>query len=103
MSIIFGIMKEEYDRLVEAESVYRKCVENAVQGAPRIKHIGNRDYLYLERRNGRKVVYEYVGPAGSEKSVEILNTVKRRHKDRESLRRVMVDLKDVKKVLRGKI
>ncbi len=103
MSIIFHIMKEEYDRLIEAESVYRKSVVNAVQGAPRIKHIGNKDYLYLERREGRKVVDEYVGPAESKKAVEILNIVKRRRKDQESLKKVLHDLKDVKKVLRGKI
>ncbi len=103
MSIIFHIMKEEHDRLLEAESVYRKSVENAVQGAPRVKHIGNKDYLYLERRDGRKVIDEYVGPAESEKAVEILNMVKRRRKDQESLKKVRRDLKDVKKVLRGKI
>jgi hypothetical protein len=103
MSIIFHIMKEEYDRLVEAENVYRKSVENAVQGAPRIKHIGNRDYLYLERRNGRKVMDEYVGPAESKKAIDILNAVKQRRKDRGSLKNVLHDLKDVRKVLRGKI
>ena len=103
MSIIFGIMKEEYDRLREAEGVYRKSVEKAVQGAPRIKHIGNKDYLYLEKRKGHKVVDEYVGPAESKKAVEIVNVVKRRRKDQESLKKVLRDLKDVKKVLRGKI
>jgi|WetSurMetagenome_2_1015567.scaffolds.fasta_scaffold52722_2 hypothetical protein len=103
MSIIFGIMKEEYDRLREAEGVYRKSVENAVQGAPRIKHIGNKDYLYLERRDGSKVVDEYIGPAESKKAIEILNVVKRRRKDQESLKKVLHDLKDVKRVLRGKI
>lgn len=103
MSIIFGIMKEEYDRLCEAERIYRKSVDSAVQGAPRIKHIGSKDYLYLERRDGQKVIYEYVGPAGNEKAAAVLNAVKRRRKDQESLKRIMLDLKDVKKVLRGKI
>ena len=87
MSIIFGIMKEEYDRLMEAAGVYRSSVEKAVQGAPRIKHIGNKDYLYLERRNGRKVVDDYVGPAESKKAIEILTNVKHRRKDQESLKK----------------
>ena len=103
MGIIFHIMKEEHDRLIEAEKVYRKSVEKAVQGAPRIKHIGNKDYLYLERRDGRKVIYDYVGPAEGEKAVKILKTVKQRRKDRESLKKVCHDLKDVRKILRGKI
>jgi hypothetical protein len=103
MSIIFGIMKEEYNRLREAEGVYRKSVDKAVQGAPRVKHIGNKDYLYLERREGGKVVDKYVGPAESQKAVEVLNNVKRRRKDQESLKKVRRDLKDVKRVLRGKV
>jgi len=103
MSIIFNIMKEEYDRLVEAERVYRKSINQIVKGAPRIKHIGKIDYLYLERRNGRKVVYDYIGPAQNEKAAEILDAVKRRRKDQVSLKKVLSDLKDVKKVLRGKI
>jgi hypothetical protein len=103
MSIIFHIMKEEHERLIEAESVYRKSVGKAVQGAPRIKHIGNKDYLYLEKREGQKVVYDYVGPVDSEKSVKIIDIIKQRRKDQESLKKIRNDLKDVKKVLRGKI
>jgi hypothetical protein len=103
MSIIFHIMKEEYDRLCEAEHAYRKSVLDAAQGAPRIKRIGNKDYLYLERRKGKKVVYDYIGHADGPKAAEVLAAVKRRNKDRDSLRRILDDLKDVKKVLRGKI
>jgi hypothetical protein len=103
MSIIFHIMKEEHDRLIEAESVYRRSVVKAVQGAPRIKRIGNKDYLYLQRRDGHKIVHDYVGPADSPKAVEVLDEIKRRRKDQESLKKVLHDLKEVKKVLRGKI
>jgi hypothetical protein len=103
MSIIFHILKEEYQRLIEAEHVYGKSVKSLVQGAPRIKHIGNKDYLYLERREGQKVVYDYVGPANGTKALEIIDQVTRRKKDQESLRKIRRDLKDVKKVLRGKI
>jgi len=103
MSIIFHILEEEYDRLLEAERVYRKCVENAVQGAARVKHIGRKDYLYLEKRIGKRVVYEYIGHADGEKASAIIEAVKRRNKDRASLRKVRNDLKEVGKVMRGKV
>jgi len=103
MSIIFQIMKEEYDRLCEAEKAYSKSAESEVQGAPRIKRIGNKDYLYLERRKGKKVLYKYVGAADSKKALKIVESVKHRRKDIEALRRIRKDLKDVRKVLRGKI
>ncbi len=103
MSIIFNIMKEEYERLCEAQKAYKKSAENEVQGAPRIKHIGKKDYLYLERRNGKRVLYKYVGAANSKKALEVIDSVKRRRKDIEALRRIRKDLKDIRKVLRGKI
>jgi hypothetical protein len=102
MSIIFHIMKEEHDRLRQAEKAYSKSVKAQVQGAPRIKHIGSRDYLYLERRDGRKVVDHYIGPADSAKAHKVLESVKKRRQDMQALRRVRRDLKEVRRVLRGK-
>lgn len=96
-------MKEEYDRLVEAEHVYRQSIRKESQGSPRIKHIGNKDYLYLEKREGKRVVYKYIGVVESKKACDIMVSVKRRKKDQEALKRIRNDLKDVKKVLRGKI
>jgi hypothetical protein len=103
MSIIFHIMHEEYERLLTAESVYLKSVEKAVQGSPRIKQIGNKNYLYLQKRDGQKVISDYIGPAQSKKAAEILDAVQRRRKNQESLNKIRSDLKDVKKVLSGKI
>jgi hypothetical protein len=103
MGIIFHIMKEEYDRLNEAERVYRRSVEKAVRGAPRIKRIGKKEYCYLESRTGSRVADKYVGPAGSEKVLKVMEAVKRRRKDQESLKKIRNDLKEVKRVLRGKI
>jgi|SRR5690554_44570 len=103
MSVIFHIMKEEYERLKEAENAYRKNISRELKGAPRIKHIGNKDYLYLEKREGAKVVYQYVGEVHSEKSISVMESVKRRKKNESSLKNVLRDLKDVKKVLHGKI
>jgi hypothetical protein len=103
MSIIFHIMKEEHQRLLEAERVYLKHVKREVKGSPRIKRFGKKDYLYVEKREGPKVVYDYVGPANSEKALKVLESIMRRRKDADSLKKVRNDLKDVKKVLRGKI
>ena len=103
MSIIFHVMKEEYERLCEAERAYSKSIAKEVQGAPRVKRIGNNEYLYLEKREGAKVVDKYVGLADSKKALKVIESVKRRRKDMASLRRIRKDLKDVRKVLRGKI
>jgi len=103
MSTIFHVMKEEYDRLIEADHAYRHNIEQMPQGSPRVKHIRNGNYLYLARRNGTKVVYDYIGPVDSEKAIKIIEQVERRKRFEGLLKEIHRNLKDVKKVLRGKI
>lgn len=103
MSTIFHVMKEEYDRLIEAQKAYKCNIEKMPQGSPRIKHIRNCDYLYLARREGQKVIYDYMGPANSEHAHTILEQIQRRKRFETLLKDIQKNLKDVKKVLRGKI
>jgi hypothetical protein len=103
MSTIFHVMKEEYDRLIEADQAYRHNIDKMPHGSPRVKHIRNRDYLYLARRDGAKVVYDYIGAADSEQAKKILEQVERRKRYEGLLKDIHRNLKDVKKVLRGKI
>lgn len=103
MSTIFHVMKEEYDRLIEADQAYRNNIEKMPQGSPRIKHIRKRDYLYLARRHGSKVVYDYIGSVNSELAKKTLEQVERRKRYEELLKDIKRNLKDVKTVLRGKI
>jgi hypothetical protein len=103
MSTIFNIMKEEHARLVETEASYAKSIEKLPKGAPRIKRIRNGNYLYLERRVGSKVVDEYIGAADSDKAKKVLEKIKKRKRLANLLKETRQALKDVKRVLRGKI
>jgi hypothetical protein len=103
MSTIFHVMQEEYERLIEADKAYRNNISKMPHGSPRIKHIRNRNYLYLARRKGPKVIYDYIGAVDSEKSKAVLEQVKRRKQFEDFLKDIHRNLKDVKKVLRGKI
>ena len=76
---------------------------DAAAPSPRIKHIRKRDYLYLARRSGVKVVYDYIGPADSEQAKKTMEQVQRRKRFEGLLKDIHLNLKDVKKVLRGKI
>lgn len=103
MSTIFHIMKEEYERLTEAERVYSKKIAQMPKGTPRIKHIRNKDYLYLTRRKGTKVVDDYIGAADSDKARKTIEQVNKRKKFAQLLKETRKTLKEVKKTLRGKI
>jgi hypothetical protein len=49
------------------------------------------------------VVYDYIGPVDSEQAKKILEQVERRKRYEGLLKDIHRNLKDVKKVLRGKI
>lgn len=102
MSSIFHVVKEEFERLNEAQDAYAAAIRREEQGAPQIKRVGRKDYLYLARRKGRKVMYKYVGHADDKKARKILDSIKRRREYQELLRGVKSDLKEVRKALRGR-
>ena len=103
MSTIFHVMKEEYERLNDVQSSYSKAIAELPKGSLCVKHIRNSEYLYLERREGKRVVFEYVGPAASENAKQVIEKVNKRKKYEQLLKQAKASLKDVKKVLRGKI
>jgi len=64
MSSVFHVIEEEFERLNEAKQAYEAAIKREEQGAPQIKHGGgHKDYLYLARRSGHKVLYRYIGHA----------------------------------------
>jgi hypothetical protein len=101
MSSIFYIIKEEQKRLLEAQQAYEVAIEREVQGSPQIKHFGRKNYLYLAQRRGEKVAYRYVGNIDNENARKTLESVGRRKEYQALLKGIKMDLKEVKRVLRG--
>ena len=102
MSSIFHVIEEEYHRLNEAKEAYGAAVAREEQGSPQIKRIGRKEYLYLARRNGEKIRYRYIGHAKDDKTLKVLESVKRRKEYEGLLKEINNDLKEVKKALRGR-
>ena len=103
MGTIFHVMKEEYDRLKEAVQLYTSEIKDLPKGKPRIKEINGIEYLYLNRREGKKIVDEYVGRADSNKASEIFTLVEKRDQLVKLRKDAQEQLIEVKKVLRGKV
>jgi len=102
MSSIFHVIAEELERLNEAKSAYEAAIEREVQGSPQIKRVGHKDYLYLARRKGNKVLYQYVGNIKDEKCQKVFDSVKKRQSYEKLLKGIKKDLKEVRKALRGR-
>ena len=106
MGLIFSIMKEEYGRLIEAIQFYKKKVdeeERNFKGSAKIRFRGKNKYLYLQRRDGGKIIHEYIGEIHSKRAIAAVESINKRKKHEEYLKDLSSTLKDVKKVLRGKI
>jgi hypothetical protein len=102
MSSVFHVIKEENERLNEAKAAYEAAIAKEVQGAPQIKRVGCKDYLYLARRVGEKIRYHYVGHLDDEGSRKVLDSVKIRREYEGLLKGIKKDLKEVRKALRGR-
>ena len=103
MSVIFHVLKEEFERLQETESGYSNAIAKMPRGTPRIQQRRNKNYLYLEYRNGDCVMNDYVGPQDSDKAKDILEKIAQRKRYEKLLKETKTALKDVRKALRGKI
>jgi len=103
MSVIFHVLKEEFERLQETEQAYSKAIAGMPRGAPRVQQRRGKEYLYLQHREGKRVVHDYVGPQNSEKAKNILEQVAQRKRYEKLLKDTKNALKEVRKVLRGKI
>ncbi|MDD5673832.1 MAG: hypothetical protein PHC61_06705 [Chitinivibrionales bacterium] len=103
MAVIFHVLKEEFERLVETEASYTKAIAAMPRGTPRILKRRKKNYLYLERRDGDQVVHDYIGPQDSEKVKDVLDKIAQRRRYEKLLKETKSALKDVRKALRGKI
>ena len=102
MGIIRGILEEELDRLKELEVFYKEKIEDSIRGSVSVKERGGRKYLYLAHREGKKVVFEYVGKDEPEIRDALNERIRQRKEYQEKLRQVKENIKEVKRALRGK-
>lgn len=103
MGVIFHVLKEEFERLVETESSYTKAIATLPKGTPRIRQMRKKKYLYLEYRSSDRVKHDYIGPQNSEKAKDVLEKVAQRRRYEKLLKETKSALKEVRKALRGKI
>ena len=97
------MLKEELERLQETERGYAKAIADMPRGTPRIQQRRNRDYLYLEYRDGDRVRHDYIGPPRSDKAKGVLEKVAQRRRYENLLKETRSALKEVRMALRGKI
>lgn len=103
MSVIYHIMKDEYARLNEAKQGYENLIAKLPQGSKHIKKLRNGEYLYLAQHLKDGYKSYYVGPIHSPKAKSVLKKLEKRKRYVSKLRETKQAIKEVEKVLRGKL
>lgn len=100
MSIIKGVLEEEYERLKRMEIAYSSKINELPKGSIQIKTIKGRKYAYLVHREGRKVVSRYLN--SDENQMNLLRRqIEQRKKFVKEIRLIQEDFKIIKKAIRS--
>lgn len=102
MSVLFGVMDEEEDRLKKVKGLYEERLEKLPKGTLRLRSRGDKTYVYLLYRDGKKVRTSYVGVDGSAKVKAVQKQLLERKTVQDFLRGAKTDLRILARVRRAK-
>jgi len=102
MSVIRGILEEERDRLEELSVFYKEKIAEAPRGSISVKERAGKRYIYLARREDKKIIFEYVGKDIPKVRDALNERIRQRKEYQAKLLQVKENLKEVKSALRGK-
>jgi hypothetical protein len=103
MSTIFHILKEEFERLGQAITLYCKRMDELPKGSIKIIERNKRKYAYLAWRENADVKNKYIAPVPSEKYEMMALQVKKRKQYVERVRRMKKEREEIRKALRNGI
>ena len=90
MSVLEGVLKEELERIQRNIESYESLLSSLPKGYLFEQVIGGKPYVYRKRREGGKIVSEYVGPRDCEEA-------QKARIDYQERRRVETNLRSLKK------
>lgn len=102
MSLVEGVLQEEFNRLTALKEKYLTCIAQFPKGALVIKKRFHKEYVYLSYRDQEKVVSNYIGQSDSEEAQQLTVQINQRKDYEEKLKKVRQNLKEVKSALRNR-
>jgi hypothetical protein len=100
MSIVFGILEEERQRILAARELYEKRLSEMPKGNLRVRPHGKKRYVYLQFREGLHVRSRYVGEEHSVAVRALSLKLEERKKLQGFLSAMRDDMKIIEKVRR---
>ncbi|RKX83138.1 MAG: hypothetical protein DRP58_09250 [Spirochaetes bacterium] len=103
MSVIYDVIKEEYNRLNSLIELYDKKIAESLKGSLSLKKRGNNAYYYLAYRENKRIIFHYIGKEGSPQVQDYAGKIEARHKYEEMRKKSKENLKEIRKLLRAAI
>jgi len=99
--IIIGWLVDEYNRLKRILPEYEKNLVLLPKGSLSIRKIGNNEYVYLKRRENRKIKSEYIGSVSSQKYFDLKSKIIKRNFLKKEIREIKNQIADLNFVIEG--
>lgn len=97
MSVLDNILREEYDRSKKIKAAMERELEQLPIGYISKKNINNRSYYYLQKRQGIKIIANYIP---LKELSRIKKQVERRKELEKSIKELSVNMKKIERVIR---
>ncbi len=102
MKVLKGVLKEELANSIRMKRDYEQELEKLPKGSLIKKKIRDREYFYVERRDGDKIKFVYKGKVSQDQQRKYKNAKELRAKYRKLLSEVKKQIRFLRSALRGK-
>ena len=100
MGVIKGVLREELQNSKKMKNVYQERLKQYPVGSFQKKKIKGHYYFYLVHRNGKKVIYKYVGKKISkEDRLKLNKSIQNNHRYRKQIVKLNKQIRFLKKTL----
>ncbi len=98
--VIQAVLKDELDRNQRLILRYEKEIENLPKGSIFHRKMGNQEYLYLNYRDGSKVISKFLGKSDSFNSEELVFQLNKRKEYVQLVKKLKIEQAELKKALK---
>jgi hypothetical protein len=98
--VIQAVLKDELDRNQRLILRYEKEIENLPKGSIFRRKMGNQEYLYLNYRDGKKVISKFLGKPDSFNTEELVFQLNKRKEYVQLVKKLKIEQAELKKALK---
>ena len=100
MSVFEGVLREEIERLESNIFSYKQMLEKLPKGSIFIRKDYNSYFVYRKRREGKKIISEYLGPLDSLDAQDGINKYNEYRRIRNNIQLAQKELCELKKAIK---